>query len=155
MEIVPELIDLDPADLVVIRDEVPLAELPAFYDASFSRLPDAIAAAGRRITGPARGITYAMPGETVEIGAAFPIDGDFPAADGVTGERSPGGRAARYTHRGSYDLLPQVYAAVFDWIDRQGLHPGALCWENYVTEPTPEMDPADLITEVVVPLREG
>jgi hypothetical protein len=30
----------------------------------------------------------------------------------------------------------------------QGLRPGSVMWELYVTEPTPDIDPADLRTEL-------
>jgi hypothetical protein len=33
------------------------------------------------------------------------------------------------------------------------LEPAASCWEVYTTEPSPEMDPADLRTQLVWPTR--
>ena len=34
------------------------------------------------------------------------------------------------------------------WMGEQGLTPGPVLWEVYVTEPSPDMDPADLRSEL-------
>ena len=36
------------------------------------------------------------------------------------------------------------------WVDEQGLTPAGPMWEVYVTDPTPEMDPASLRTDLFV-----
>jgi len=38
------------------------------------------------------------------------------------------------------------------WIRAQGLEPANSFWEVYATEPTAEMDPADLRTELIWPV---
>lgn len=60
----------------------------------------------------------------------------------------PGGRVARYVHRGDFEGLPTAWALLEAWIGGQRLTPGSGMWEVYLTEPTPNMDPADLRTEL-------
>ena len=44
--------------------------------------------------------------------------------------------------------MGEAWGRLGAWIAEQGLTPGADLWEVYVTEPNPEMDPADLRTEL-------
>ena len=51
-------------------------------------------------------------------------------------------------HLGSYDKLVASWERLGAWMGEQGLTPGPLLWEVYVTEPSPDMDPADLRSEL-------
>jgi effector-binding domain-containing protein len=51
-------------------------------------------------------------------------------------------------HVGAFDGLGESWGRLGEWIGAQGLIPGADMWEVYVTEPSPDMDPADLRTEL-------
>ncbi|MFW0792998.1 GyrI-like domain-containing protein [Gordonia sp. CPCC 205515] len=157
MDIIPEVIELESVELAVVRKTVVMEQIPNFYDEAFPLLLSAIEQSEREVAGPAYGLTFSMPTQTadgmaMDMGAAFPVDAAFPDTDSVVGMRTPGGKVARHVHRGSYDLLPEVYAAVFAWIGEQGLTPGEFAWEVYVTEPTPDADPDSMVTEVVVPV---
>ena len=57
---------------------------------------------------------------------------------------------AKLVHHGGLDGLPEgAWERLAGWIDEKGLAPGADIWEVYVTEPSPDMDPADLRTELI------
>jgi effector-binding domain-containing protein len=58
----------------------------------------------------------------------------------------PGGQVARLVHHGSFDELGSSWARLGAWIGQRGLTPTDALWEVYVTEPSPDMDPADLRT---------
>ena len=51
-------------------------------------------------------------------------------------------------HEGSFDELGSSWGRLGQWIAAAGLTPGEDMWEVYVTEPSPDMDPADLRTEL-------
>ena len=51
-------------------------------------------------------------------------------------------------HAGSFDTLSSAWERLGSWINDQGLTPTQVYWEVYLTEPTPDMDPADLRTEL-------
>jgi effector-binding domain-containing protein len=55
---------------------------------------------------------------------------------------------ARLVHQGGYDQLGAAWDRLRSWIDGQGLTPGRELWEVYVTEPSPDIDPATLRTEL-------
>ncbi len=148
----PQVVEIEPVDLAVIREVVPMDAMAAFYDRSYAALAEAVPRQGRRLVGPAYGVTFSMPTDTIDLAAGFPVDQPV-TADGVVSPLTlPGGRAARYSHRGSYDGLGDAYGRLFAWIDGQGLTPGPLMWEVYVTEPSPEADPDSMVTELTVTL---
>jgi effector-binding domain-containing protein len=60
----------------------------------------------------------------------------------------PGGRVARVEHHGSFDALGASWERLATWMNREGHTPSDTFWEVYVTEPSPDMDPADLVTEL-------
>jgi AraC family transcriptional regulator len=65
----------------------------------------------------------------------------------------PGGPAAFTTHVGPYDKLPDAYAAMQEWIEKERLTPAGAPWESYVTDPGETPNPADWKTELFWPLR--
>jgi effector-binding domain-containing protein len=66
----------------------------------------------------------------------------------VVASSLPGGDVARLSHLGSYDRLSESWGRLGTWIGEQGRRPGPRFWEVYVTEPTPEADPASMRTDL-------
>ena len=64
----------------------------------------------------------------------------------------PGGRVARVVHEGGYDELAGAWDRLGAWMSEHGLSFRMPFWEVYLTEPSPEMDPADLRTELNHPV---
>ena len=62
--------------------------------------------------------------------------------------RSRPAACARLVHLGSYDRLVASWERLGSWMGEHGLTPGPVLWEVYVTEPSPDMDPADLRSEL-------
>jgi effector-binding domain-containing protein len=54
-------------------------------------------------------------------------------------------------HHGSYDQLTAAWAQLEAWMREHDLEPAPSSWEVYLTEPSPDMDPADLRTQLVWP----
>jgi len=63
----------------------------------------------------------------------------------------PGGRAAQILHVGTYDAMEQTYGRLMSWMGEQGLRPGGVMWEVYLSEPTPDA-PESWQTLIVWPL---
>lgn len=77
---------------------------------------------------------------------AKPPEGDLAAG------KSPGGKAMKYTHQGSYNDLDSTYEAITNQLDEKGLESQEVFVEVYVADPrtTPE---DKLVIEIYVPLR--
>ena len=144
----PVLVEVAEVPTAVIRGVVPMTEMASFFDSTFTRLPAVVAGQGVEITGPAFALYHGAPGATADLEAGFPTAGEVETDGDVMASRLPGGRVARLVHEGSFDQLGSSWGRLGAWIAAEGLAPGADLWEVYVTEPSPDMDPADLRTEL-------
>jgi effector-binding domain-containing protein len=144
----PTLVEAEEVITAVIRGVVDMTALAAFFDSTFTRLPAVVAGQGAAITGPAFALYHGAPGATADLEAGFPTAAAVETDDDVVASRLPGGRVARLVHEGSFDQLGSSWGRLQEWIAAEGLAPGDDLWEVYVTEPSPDMDPADLRTEL-------
>lgn len=153
-EFTPSLITLVPTTVAVLREIVPMNALPPFFDRAFHVVPAVLGRQQIAITGPPLALYFGMPSDTVDVAAGFPSATAAAPEDGVSPFTLPGGRAARVLHRGSYDTLTTTYGALTEWLREQGLAPGSIMWESYLTEPTPGGDPKAMLTEITWPLAD-
>jgi effector-binding domain-containing protein len=144
----PELTETSATSTAVIRGTVALDEIASFFDRSFGELASVLGAQGVAPIGAAFARYAGPPGDPVELEVGFPIEGTVAPAGSVEPSSLPAGRVARLVHAGGYDELGRSWDRLGRWIVEQGLTPADDLWEVYVTEPSPEMDPADLRTEL-------
>lgn len=131
----PTLVDLQPQPCVVLRERVPMGEMTSFFSRAFHLTG---AAAGPHIGGPPLGIYFGMPSDTVDVAAGFPVHSAVEPSGEVVAYTLPGGRAAQYTHLGSYDSLAQSYDRLMTWMRERDLTPADVMWESYLNEPQPD-----------------
>lgn len=144
----PQLVDVEPQTTAVIRGRVPTTELADFFDRSFSALTEALDRQGVRPAGAAFARYEGPPTDVAELEVGFPVAATVePDGDVVPGSL-PGGTVARAVHAGGYDGLGEAWGALATWIAEHGRQPGPVLWEVYATQPSPDMDPADLRTEL-------
>lgn len=148
----PELANLDPATTAVVHGVVAIAELRDFFDASFGALARTIEAQRITVLSPALGLYHGPPGENLDLEVGFVTDRAVRAEAGVVAGSLPGGRVARLAHCGSFDGLRSSWERLDSWIRGRGLCAGEDRWETYVTQPSPDMDPRDLRTELNWPV---
>jgi effector-binding domain-containing protein len=144
----PQLVTADAVTTAVIRRTVPMAELGGFYDEAFRTLVETLTRQGIAPAGPAFGLYHGAPTDRADVEAGFATAGPVEADGDVVAGSLPAGRVARLVHRGAYDTLVGSWERLHSWVVSQGLQPGPLMWELYVTEPTPDADPAALLTEL-------
>ena len=144
----PELVTVEPATTAVVRGTVSLTAIRDFFDRSFTELGEAMGAQGVEATGPAFGLYRGMPDETLNLEVGFPTDRAVEPHGSAEAGELPGGRVARVVHAGSFEGLAEAWQRLGGWIAGQGLTPSETYWEFYVTEPSPDMDPAELRTEL-------
>jgi effector-binding domain-containing protein len=148
----PAIVDLQPATVAVIRATIPMNSIRDFYDRGFGEVAGVLAAQGVAPSGPALGIYWGVPTDTIELACGFPITRPITVEGRVTMEELPTGRAAQAVHVGPYEGLSDTYAQLADWVAAQGRSLGAMMWESYETEPTPEADPESMRTRITWPL---
>lgn len=147
MEQVPEIVRLDEVPTAVIRGTVSMEEIAGFYDRVYGEVAATVARQGATPQA-AFGLYLKPPQDTFELEAGFVVDRPIERDGEVMASLLPAGRAARLTHLGPYDALGDSWERLMGWIGEQGKTQAGPMWEVYVTEPTPESDPATLRTDL-------
>lgn len=150
----PEIVVVDEAVTAVVRGVIPTAELPSFFDASFRKLGEAVAAQQVAVISPAFGLFREAQEGRADLEVGFVTDRPIRAEGDVVAGSLPGARVARLIHYGAFDELGASWERLRSWIGEQGLMPGAVTWESYLTKPSPDMDPRDLRTELNWPIAD-
>ena len=141
--------------VVRLAQDVAPDGMPAIFDETFAALVPALAEAGVQIAGPAISLHHRMPGATMtfEVGfpVAAPLDGQLEAG-GITFLPSsmPATQVATVSHLGGYDGLGDAWGRLMQQVAADGHQPALPFWEVYVTEPSPDLDPATLRTDLVL-----
>jgi len=148
----PELVTVPSVTTAVVRGVVPMGDMPSFFDRSFATLVETVSAQQIDIAGAAFAYHYRRPTDTADLEIGFATDRAVRPEGDVVASALPAARVARLIHAGAYDGLPESWQRLHSWIEEQGLTAGSAVWEVYLTEPTPEMDPRDLRTELNWPL---
>lgn len=144
----PEIVDQPHTPTAVVRGTVSMQDMAPFYDRAFTQVAEAVARQGVSPQG-AFGLYLAPPEDVFELEAGFVVDRPVEADGDVQPSSLPAGRVARLSYFGAYDGLGEAWGRLMSWIAQQGLAQAGPMWEVYVTEPTPESDPATLRTDLV------
>ncbi|AJE67372.1 GyrI-like domain-containing protein [Corynebacterium glutamicum] len=156
----PEILTVNEIPTVVaVFDNHPMNDMPAAFDQTYQVLFPTLGAKGIAPIGPGFALYTSEPTDTVsfEVGipVSQPLEGDVSAANGIVLKNSviPAGKIARISHIGSFDGLSQAWGSFVEALESAGHEIDMPCWEVYVTEPSPDMDPATLQTDLYVLLK--
>jgi len=146
--------DVPAQTVAVVRRQVPTVSLPAFFAEAAAAIEAAVLAAGGVVAGPLFGWYHEAPGGGhVDVSAGFAVAG-LPVGD--LGEVQvlvrPGSLAAVALHVGPYDALADTYRELGVWLDTRQLDPAEEVWEEYLSDPEADPDPATWETRLVRPL---
>ncbi len=150
----PQIVTHEAMPTAVVRERVTMADLPALYDRAFTVLEETLTAQGVAPTGPAFGYYLSVPTGSFELEVGLPVAAPITDAGAVLASELPAGAVARATHVGAYDGLGDSWQALVAWVQEQGRVPEGPMWEIYVTEPSPQMDPATLRTDLFLLLTD-
>ena len=135
----------------VVHAQVPVQDLPAFFQRAYGQVLEAVRAQRAAPVGPPFAMYHGMPGATVDVEAGFPVSAEVPASGEVVPGTLPAGEAVEAVHVGPYDRLADTYADVQAWMAEHHLSSGADMWESYLSDPQSEPDSSRWRTLVVVP----
>jgi effector-binding domain-containing protein len=143
-----ELVTVEAVTTAVVKGTVAAKDLASFFDDSFGVLGAALTHQSVAISGPAFARFEGQVDETAVLEVGFPTDRAIEPEGSAEAGTLPAGRVARVIHAGSFDALSDAWQRLGSWISDQGLTPSEVFWEVYLTEPSPDMGPADLRTEL-------
>jgi len=144
----PQIVFGSGQHLAMVRATVDVNSIPEFYDRAYPLIYSSLSRRGIAPSGAPIGISFSWPTETIDLGAAVPVSMAIEPDGEVTTFRIPSGPAAKVSFRGSYDQLPMIYSHIRAWLEHNGYSLGHMAWEQYVTEPRPNGNPDDNLTDV-------
>ena len=139
-------------DTAVVRETVPIAELPGFFSRAFGATMRVLTAQGVHPIGPPFGEYHGMPGAVVDVEAGFPVQRPIQASGEVSPGSLPAGMIVEALHVGSYTSIGQAYAEIEQFIAGHDLIPGAIMWESYLSDPSVDRDSSQWRTLVQWPV---
>lgn len=135
-----------------IRKTVPMDQMQEFFSDSYGRLFSEIEANHLDVIGAPYGRYRGMPSDTYDVEAGVPIAEPTTSHDEFVASHLPDLEAVEFVHVGPYDTLAQSYQAISAWMSEQNIIPGGEMWEQYLTDPMEEPDPAKWETKIVWPV---
>lgn len=157
-----EFFDVDEQPTVVRKvTDHPIDDMASVFDSTFQELFPILASNGVHPVGPAISLHHRMPTDTATFEVGMPVNSPLPAAistdSGFAVEPSsmPAGTIARISHIGSFDGLGDAWGSFMQQVVAAGYEPEFPFWEIYVTEPSPDMDPATLRTDLVTRVKKS
>lgn len=149
--------------LVVQAHDYPMDQMPALFDSTFRTLYPALAERGVDPAGAAFSLHHRMPSESADLEVGVPVATALtePITVGdvvLTPSTLPAGTVATTSYHGPYEGLGEAWGAFMNAIAEAGREPVFPLWEVYVTQPTPDTDPATLRTDLftlVTPATDG
>ncbi|MGE5291418.1 MAG: GyrI-like domain-containing protein [Micromonosporaceae bacterium] len=152
MAYVIESVALCEQPTMVVRDTVPADKIGEWIGSAFARIFTHLGEAGISPAGPpfAR---FRFHGDTIEAEVGAPVPAGTRASGGFETSSLPGGTAAATVHVGPYETLDQAYGALETWLKDHGFEQAGTFWEEYLSDPSQEPDPARQRTRVIMPYR--
>ncbi|QSB04626.1 GyrI-like domain-containing protein [Natronoglycomyces albus] len=157
----PRIIETDDFPTVVVANsQLAMAEMPLFMDESFNAIIRILEENDINPIGPAFALHRRIPDQTADFEVGFPVDKELIDEVLISDQLSvspstlPGNRIATVSYIGAYDGLPDAWGSFMDWVTGNGHSPDLPFWEFYVTEPTPDVEPSALRTDLYVPLAD-
>lgn len=94
---------------------------------------------------------HGFDGREQDVEMGFPFNPGIEGSGAIVVSAIPGGKSARYRHVGPYEKLPEVRAALQQWLSTNGYMPSGAIYEIYLNDPQ-STAPGNLETEIVYPL---
>jgi effector-binding domain-containing protein len=149
-----ERITLTPRTVLGVRQQhVRPDAMSEFFGRAMETAYQALQKAGLAPTGPPIAVYRGDPEQGFDVTAGFPIAGPVDAPSGVELMELPSGQAVSTVHTGSYDAMTETYARIGTWMEDQHLTPREPMWEEYLSDPSENPDPATWRTRIVFPVE--
>ena len=136
----------------MVRDTVPVSDLPDFFGRAFGAVAAAAAGQDIELVGEPFAFFASAPTDVVEVAAGFRVSAAFEPSGDVAPMELPGGRAVTAVHVGTYDSMDETYKDIHRWMAAQRLTPAGHMWESYLSDPSTGPDPSTWRTRVIWPV---
>lgn len=87
-----------------------------------------------------------------DVEVCVPIDREFSSED-ISSRKVKGGSYAYTTFVGPYSEIGEAYAAMGEWLQKEGYEVTGAPYEKYLTDPASGISPNEYVTEVYFPIK--
>ncbi|HOD67056.1 MAG TPA: GyrI-like domain-containing protein [candidate division Zixibacteria bacterium] len=110
---------------------------------------------GLRLIGASWDNPAVVPAALLRYDACIEVEEDFHPVDEIPVQTFPGGEYAVYRHVGPYSGLAEAFRRLlYEWLPSSGRHSrGGACLEIYAPQDHAVTPPAELITDLLIPVR--
>src|SRR6478735_1362344 len=112
----PEIVEHPMTTAAVIAATLAPDELVGFFDRSFGRIAEVLAAQGVAVAGAAFARYHGPPADRIDLEVGFSVAGTVTPDGDVRPGALPGGRTARLVHAGGFDGLEGSWERLRTWI---------------------------------------
>ncbi|HEX5147768.1 MAG TPA: GyrI-like domain-containing protein [Candidatus Limnocylindrales bacterium] len=144
--------DLPEQPIVSIRERHPQTQIPAFLGSAFGDLFSHLKLLGVEPAGAPFVIYHALGPDVIDAEVCVPVTKPVTASGRTQMRVLPAATVAHTLHLGPYEELEVAYAAVNDWIARNGFEAAGPIQERYLNGPGEAATPADYQTELEIPV---
>jgi effector-binding domain-containing protein len=147
-----EIWDVEAQPVLAVRsDRVASSEIALFMAESFQKIGRYAAAHGLTPSGKPMARYHNIEGDWFDLEALIPFTAPGAGEADVYASSLRAGRAATCEHVGPYEELGRAYAAIGEWLERQGLRSAGGSWEEYLSDPG-DVPPAENHTRIYIPI---
>ncbi|HYI32156.1 MAG TPA: GyrI-like domain-containing protein [Glaciibacter sp.] len=150
-----ERITLTPRTVLGVRETVQPEGMAEFFARAMGQAYRALQDLGLQPAGPPVAVYRGSPERGFDVTAGFPVASAVSAPTGLEVTELPAGQAVAALHVGSYDSMTESYDEIATWMTDHRFTPADPMWEEYLTGPDMNPDPAAWRTRIVFPLAES
>ena len=133
-----DVVDVEALDILYVTTQInnDASEISDSLASAYGEITAFMAASGLAIESQPLAITRTLGDTGFQIEAAIPVS-QVPAetTGNIRSGKTPYGRAVRAIHHGSLDRLIETHQKLDAYLQANGLIPGAVTWEQYMTNP--------------------
>jgi len=146
-----ELYRQETQPLLSIRRRARVDQLQAVISEVFQSIGAYLGELGEQPGGAPFTAYYNMDMQDLDLAIGFPVGRTLPGRGEIESTEMPEGEYASVLHKGAYNQVSGAYAALDEFIRRQGRIPSGVAYEFYLNSPY-ETAESELKTQVVFPL---
>jgi len=149
-----EVVEQPPQSTLSIRTTTHVKDLPQELGKAYGAIGQYLGQLGEQPAGAPYAAYFNMDMSNLEVEIGFPVSKALPSKDAIQSGEIPAGTYARCLYTGTYNEIEPAYNALTAWVKENGHETTGVAYEYYLNDPG-EVDPLELLTQIVFPLKEA
>lgn len=146
--------DIDAVKGLVVKADIPVSEIGTKMGEMFGQLFAYLQSNNIEAAGPPFSVYYSFDpeGNTV-FEAGIPVSTENKSSGDIQYKEFEATKAVSTVYTGAYENFMQVYTAIFEYMEKEGIESSGISWEVYLTPPYEMKNPEKHITQIYFPIK--